>query len=63
MRARFHGFPRPVGGGRYYRPAGDPQTALERWWAELARVFPRSAVPPGGADGDAARECTHGTRR
>jgi hypothetical protein len=63
VRARFQGSPRPVGGGRSYRPAGDAQAALERWWAEIARVFPRGAVPPGGTGGDAGREHTHGTRR
>lgn len=62
MRARFHVSPYLVGGGRYL-PGGDPQAAMERWWAELARVFPRGDAPPGGTGEDAAPEHTHGTGR
>jgi hypothetical protein len=44
MRARFHVSSYPLRGR--YRPAGDEQAAIERWWADLARVFPHD-VPPG----------------
>jgi hypothetical protein len=46
MRARLRVSACPLGGGRY-RPGGDAQAAMERWWAELARVFARDGLPPG----------------
>jgi hypothetical protein len=51
MRARFHASPYRLDRGRYY-PVADPQAAMERWWAELARVFHHGELRPGGTGGD-----------
>jgi hypothetical protein len=51
MRVRFHVSASRLARGRY-RPVTDPQAAMERWWAELARVLHQGGVRPGGTGGD-----------
>ncbi|HYR07714.1 MAG TPA: hypothetical protein VEQ60_08090 [Longimicrobium sp.] len=43
-----------------YRAVTDPQAAMERWWAELARVFPRGAARAGDTGGDARQSARSG---
>jgi hypothetical protein len=50
MRARFHVSPYRLVRG-LYRPTTDPQAAMERWWAELARALHHGDVQPGGTGG------------
>lgn len=61
MRARFRA---PAYRLDRYRAAADPQVAMERWWAELARVFHRDDVRPGdtGDTGKPARQSAHTER-
>jgi hypothetical protein len=44
MRARFR-VSNP--GWIRYQPGEDPQAAMERWWAELARALRHGGGPPG----------------
>jgi hypothetical protein len=45
MRARFHVPRYRLDRGRY-RPVGDPQAALERWWTELGRALHHEVCVP-----------------